>query len=175
MKAKLQNCPNCHQLIDVGLAVGMSGWSRRLPRTFGVRCPNCKKVVAASQRSNWPLWTVLFLGFGLVLVGQINGHLSKPVAVLLQVILAAVVLLWRYPPVILMRPPAGVALLEATPSSREYEYLEGRSVRAAEFRPDAQTVESQSADWVCTNCRQSNPASFDVCWKCNHPKRPNGG
>lgn len=175
MKANLQNCPNCHQLIDVGRAVGMSGWSRLMPRTLGVRCPKCKKVVAASQRSSWRFWVLFLLGFGLVLVGQINGHLSKPVAVLFQVILAVVALLRRHPPVILRQPPAGVSLLEATPSTREYEYLEGRGARAEEFRPDSQSVESESADWACANCRQPNPASFDVCWKCNHPKRLNGG
>lgn len=175
MKANLQNCPNCHQLIDVGLAVSMSGWTRLMRQTYGVRCPKCKKVVAASQRSNWPLWFVLFLGFGLVLVGQMGGQLSKPIALFFVVILGVVVLLWRHPPVMLSRPPTGVALLEATPSTREYEYLEGRGARTAEFRPDAPTVESESDDWACTNCRQSNPASFDVCWKCNHPKRMNGG
>ncbi len=25
------------------------------------------------------------------------------------------------------------------------------------------------ADWSCPACRESNPAAFDICWKCGHP------
>lgn len=25
------------------------------------------------------------------------------------------------------------------------------------------------ADWTCPDCREPNPAAFDVCWKCGRP------
>jgi putative signal transducing protein len=26
------------------------------------------------------------------------------------------------------------------------------------------------ADWLCASCKESNPASFEVCWKCQAAK-----
>ena len=26
--------------------------------------------------------------------------------------------------------------------------------------------ESNAAPWVCSNCREENPQSFDLCWNC---------
>lgn len=175
MKSNVQRCPNCQQPIDVDRAAGMSGWSRVAPVAFGIRCPKCKKILAASQRSDWFRWVVLFLGFGFVSVGRIGGHLSEPVALLLVAVLGLLVLRWRHPAIRLSQPPAGVALREVTPSEREYAYLEGRDDRASEFRPAIPTAETDSADCTCINCRQPNPASFEACWKCNHPKRTHGG
>lgn len=25
-------------------------------------------------------------------------------------------------------------------------------------------------DWTCSSCKESNPASFDLCWNCQAPK-----
>lgn len=175
MKSNLHKCPNCHRPIDIDRAAAMSGWSRFAPVTFGVRCPKCKKILAASQRSDWFRWVVLFLGFGLVFAGQLGGQLQKPVALLVVAALGILVIWWRPPTITLRQPPAGIALREITPSAREYAYLEGRDDRASEFRPDMTTAETGSADWTCANCRQPNPGSFDYCWKCNHPKRLAGG
>ncbi|MFO1483586.1 MAG: DUF2007 domain-containing protein [Verrucomicrobiaceae bacterium] len=25
-------------------------------------------------------------------------------------------------------------------------------------------------DWVCSSCKESNPASFELCWNCQAPK-----
>ena len=29
-----------------------------------------------------------------------------------------------------------------------------------------------AAPWVCGNCREENPASFEVCWSCGADKPP---
>ena len=30
--------------------------------------------------------------------------------------------------------------------------------------------ESNAKPWVCANCREENPQSFDICWNCAHEK-----
>lgn len=30
--------------------------------------------------------------------------------------------------------------------------------------------DTQAADWVCDGCNESNDASFDFCWQCQHAK-----
>jgi hypothetical protein len=30
-------------------------------------------------------------------------------------------------------------------------------------------------DWLCENCGESNAASFDICWNCQHDVDPDAG
>jgi hypothetical protein len=30
--------------------------------------------------------------------------------------------------------------------------------------------EKQAPDWICPECKESVPGSFDSCWKCQTPK-----
>jgi hypothetical protein len=34
------------------------------------------------------------------------------------------------------------------------------------------TIDSKAhaAPWICANCSEENPQSFDVCWSCGHEK-----
>jgi hypothetical protein len=27
-------------------------------------------------------------------------------------------------------------------------------------------------EWICEKCRENNPGSFELCWKCGHPANP---
>ena len=65
-------------------------------------------------------------------------------------------------------PPPGVVLREVHPSAKDYAYLEGKNGGEHELRFDTAVPEDSRPEWICSNCDQSNPASFDVCWKCNH-------
>lgn len=31
------------------------------------------------------------------------------------------------------------------------------------------TQDSQRADWFCRQCKESNAASFEICWNCQTP------
>jgi hypothetical protein len=76
---------------------------------------------------------------------------------------------WRLRSLIeLSLPPPGVQLRELLPSAREYAYLEGKDGRDNVFLPDPTATEGQLPEWTCPNCKQPNPGSFDLCWKCQH-------
>ncbi len=166
-------CPNCHQEIDLALALRVSGWSKLAPSNCGVRCPNCKRVLAVRQRAGFAVfWVVPAVVFAILLVGQHSGHLSRNSVACIGAALAIFAFLmgqWRVRSLIeICLPPAGVELREVRPSSREYAYLEGKDGRdqAFQFGPDSNA--DQRPEWICPNCNQANPGLFDLCWKCNH-------
>jgi len=41
---------------------------------------------------------------------------------------------------------------------------------SALLRPHQTEGISSSEEWLCTACKESNPASFEVCWKCQAVK-----
>ena len=171
-------CPNCRQRIDLDSAVGLSGWSKLAPPNYGIRCPNCKLVLAARQLPGLAVfWFVLLLWLALMFVGQETGRLSRTGFGLMALCLAGLALLirrWRLRSIELSVPPSGVKLGEVMPSAREYAYREGKDDRDKVFRPDLAVTEDQLPEWVCPNCKQRNPESFDVCWKCNHGRTKDG-
>ena len=76
---------------------------------------------------------------------------------------------WRFRSLIeLGLPPPGVELREVLPSAKEYAYFEGKDGRDKAFSFDLATTEDPGPEWICSNCKQPNPTSFDLCWKCNH-------
>jgi hypothetical protein len=168
-----RTCPNCNQQIDIELALRLSGWSRFAPPNCGVRCPKCKKVLAACQRAGMAVyWCVFSIVVALGLLGIATGHLTRPVMLLAAAVLGVFSVLmqrWRLKSLIeLDLPPPGVELREVQPSAKEYEYLDGRGARDKVFRFNQASFEVTGPEWNCSNCKRSNPASFDVCWKCNH-------
>ncbi len=38
------------------------------------------------------------------------------------------------------------------------------------LRPHVSPPSLSSEEWVCSFCKESNPASFDLCWKCQTAK-----
>ncbi len=32
-----------------------------------------------------------------------------------------------------------------------------------------QTEQANGPDWLCKQCRESNPANFELCWQCSTP------
>lgn len=173
-----RTCPNCRQRIDLDLALGLSGWSKLAPLNCGIRCPNCKVILAARQRPGIAVfWAALGVVLTLMLVGQETGRLSRTGVGLIGLCLLVFALFvrrWRLRSIVLSVPPPGVKLREVTPSAREYAYIEGKDGRDKVFVPDPTTTEDQLPEWTCANCKQLNPASFDVCWKCNHGRPKNG-
>jgi hypothetical protein len=168
-----RTCPNCHQRIDLDSALGVSGWSKLAPSNCGVRCPNCKKVLAARQRRGFAVfWAVLAVVTAIVMLGRATGRLSVISVALIELGLLVFVWFmrrWRVRSLIeLSLPPPGVELREVRPSSKEYAYLEGKDGRDQAFRFDPAAKADQRPEWICGNCKQPNPASFDLCWKCNH-------
>lgn len=176
-----RNCPNCRQRIDLELALGLSGWSKIAPAKYGIRCPNCKVVLAARQRPGVAIfWALLVVLLALMFVGQETGGMPRIVVWLFGLCLVIVVVFmrrWRLRSIELSVPPRGLKLREVTPSEREYAYREGKDGRNRPFvaDPDPGITTAKLPEWTCLNCKQRNPAEFDVCWKCNHgrPKTPN--
>ena len=41
---------------------------------------------------------------------------------------------------------------------------------SALLQPHQSAEVSSSAEWLCPACKESNPASFEVCWKCQAAK-----
>jgi hypothetical protein len=173
-----RTCPNCRQRIDLDLAVRFSGWSKLAPPNFGIRCPNCKVVLAARQRPGLAVfWVVFGIVLTVMLLGQQTGRWTRTSLGLLGLclfVLALSIRWWRLRSIELSVPPAGLKLGEVTPSTREYAYLENKDDREKVFMPDPNTTENQPSEWTCLNCNQPNPASFGVCWKCNHGRPRNG-
>jgi hypothetical protein len=172
-KRNWRTCPTCQQRIDVDFALSVSGWSKLAPSNCGVRCPNCKKVLAARQRGGFAFfWAVLAVAGSIMLLGQTTGRLSRTSVALIGLALlvfAWFMRRWRVRSLIeLSLPPPGVELREVRPSLKEYAYLEGKEERNKAFRFDLVSKEDGRPDWICANCKQLNPASFDLCWKCNH-------
>ena len=168
-----RTCPNCRQSIDLNSALGLSAWSKWAPRNCGIRCPNCKVILAARQRPGFAVfWVVLAVVFAVILLGQRAGRLSRTGVGFLEmglVVLALVARWWKVRSLIqLSLPPRGVELREVMPSKREYAYLEGKDRRDRTFQPDPSAGEDRGPEWTCPNCNQPNPAFFDLCWNCNH-------
>ena len=168
-----RTCPNCNQDIDIQLALRLSGWSKLAPPRFGIRCPNCKEILAARQRRGFAaFWIVFAVVFAVQMLGIWTGHLARAGILLTTLglgVFAVFMQRWRLKSLIeLSLPPPDVELREVLPSAREYAYLEGKSGRTKPFQFDPSTTEDPGPEWICSNCKQPNPASFDLCWKCNH-------
>lgn len=41
---------------------------------------------------------------------------------------------------------------------------------SALLRPHQEGGASSAEEWVCTVCKESNPVSFEVCWRCQTAK-----
>ncbi|MDB6006415.1 MAG: hypothetical protein JWR15_3402 [Prosthecobacter sp.] len=41
---------------------------------------------------------------------------------------------------------------------------------SALLRPHQSSAGSSSEEWLCPSCKESNPVSFEVCWKCQAVK-----
>jgi hypothetical protein len=171
-----RTCPNCQQQIDIELALRLSSWSKLAPSNCGVRCPTCKMVLAAHQRTGFAaFWVTYTIVFAFVFVGVMTNQLTR-ISVLPIVagmgVFALLMNRWKLRSLIeLTVPPPGVVLREVHPSARDYAYLEGKNRREQEIRLDTAVTEDTRPEWICSNCEQSNPASFDLCWKCNHRPR----
>ncbi len=168
-------CPNCQRQFDIGLAVSRSSWSSLAPSSCGVRCPTCKMVLAAHQRRGFAaFWIVFAVVFAMEMLCIVTGHLARAGMLLTTLglgVFAVFMQRWRLKSLIeLSLPPPGVELREVLPSAREYAYLEGKSGRTKAWQFDPATTEEPGPEWICSNCWQPNPASFDLCWKCNHQR-----
>jgi hypothetical protein len=168
-----RTCPNCNQQIDIGSAVGLSGWSKFASPNYGIRCPNCKKILAAGQQGGFAaFWIVFSVVFALEIIGIATGHLTRAGMLLATLGLGVFQVFmqrWRLKSLIeLSLPPPGVELREVVPTARTYAYLEGKRGRTKAFQFDPATTEDPGPEWICSNCKQPNPASFEFCWKCNH-------
>ena len=38
------------------------------------------------------------------------------------------------------------------------------------LRPYSSGTPSSSEEWLCSSCKESNPASFELCWNCQAAK-----
>jgi hypothetical protein len=168
-----RTCPNCQQQIDIELALRLSSWSSLAPSNYGIRCPTCKMVLAAHQRADSAaFWVVFVIVFAFVFLGIKTNHLTRigvlPIVVGMG-IFALLMNRWKLRALIeLSVPPPGVVLREVHPSANDYAHLEGKNGREQELRLDTAVTEDSRPEWICSNCEQSNPASFELCWKCNH-------
>jgi hypothetical protein len=168
-----RTCPNCHQQFDIESALHLSEWSTLAPSNCGVRCPTCKLVLAAHQRRGFAVfWAAFAIVFAFVFVGIKTHQLTRITVVPIVVgmgIFAFFMNRWKLRSLIeLSVPPRGVVLREVHPSAKDYAYLEGKNGREQELRIEKSVTEDSRPEWICSHCEQSNPASFYVCWKCDH-------
>ena len=42
--------------------------------------------------------------------------------------------------------------------------------QATELVSDVQNKEVSGPDWLCLECKESNPVNFEVCWQCESAK-----
>ena len=130
-------------------------------------------VLAAHQRKGFAaFWVVFAVVFTFVFIGRKTNQLPRisllPIVVGM-LIFALLMHRWKLRSLIeLTVPPPGLVLREVHPSARDYAYLEGKSGREQALRLNTALTEQSGPEWICSNCEQSNPTSFDLCWKCNH-------
>ena len=46
-------------------------------------------------------------------------------------------------------------------------------IEAKQLLDDVTATQSQQptgSDWLCLQCRETNPANFELCWQCNNPQ-----
>ena len=60
------------------------------------------------------------------------------------------------------RPPAEVWV------THDHEYEDARRIVVDAL--STIDMESDATPWVCPNCREENPQSFDMCWNCQREK-----
>lgn len=56
------------------------------------------------------------------------------------------------------RPPAEVWI------TRDADYERAREIVVSTLA--TLTSKSDAPPWICSNCREENPSSFEVCWNC---------
>lgn len=44
------------------------------------------------------------------------------------------------------------------------------SNQATELVCEVQNKETNGPDWLCQQCKESNPVNFDICWHCESAK-----
>jgi len=42
--------------------------------------------------------------------------------------------------------------------------------QAQEIVSTMQHKDTEGPDWLCQQCKESNPINFEVCWQCNNSK-----
>lgn len=45
------------------------------------------------------------------------------------------------------------------------------AAQALELLKEIRKPLAQGEDWVCANCQERNPVTFEVCWQCNTANR----
>jgi putative signal transducing protein len=60
------------------------------------------------------------------------------------------------------RPPAEVWV------TRDQDYDDARRIVVDALA--TMDSDSDAEPWVCANCREENPQSFDICWNCAREK-----
>ncbi|RPI64366.1 MAG: DUF2007 domain-containing protein [Lysobacterales bacterium] len=60
------------------------------------------------------------------------------------------------------RPPAEVWV------AHDRDYEDARRIVAATI--STLDTKSDAKPWICSSCREENPESFEMCWKCGHDK-----
>ena len=47
------------------------------------------------------------------------------------------------------------------------------SAKAATILAKDLSSNDQQSAWICVECGEENDGSFEICWNCQHEKRPN--
>jgi hypothetical protein len=150
---------------------------------LGLLCPSCGYILAGLPRHRCPECGREFAMDDLVPPGDFppvvcNGrfvHLTREIRELLRRL--------RIPFVQTGGGPLEVLYgLDPTPSQQTlgvpreswFEVVHWLR-RLQEGEPLPADTHSTRPDWRCPACREKNPGTFDICWKCAHGRAPETG
>lgn len=169
------HCPNCESLLplsdvrrEVFRITGLFG------KKFGIRCTVCRSVLKVKALRPWALIVSMdaFVMLGLAWIGTLRpkpipDEQLAPALILLFGIGALVV--WRWiPRFAQVRPlePGEQLTIEAELSILDDMSDEDKSEIADRAEWAESVKDASRVPWRCESCGEENPATFDICWKC---------
>ena len=176
------HCPTCRAPISLAaLRKRMSGALLLSLPSPGIRCDTCgAKLKLICYRSSLAVLGALILMFAILLRVGVPPH--RPLTILQFVACAPLFLAYRYSQLLAQVQPTspGESLnYSADPLENLEDRTELKRKRASEEAlEEADRLRSiadpQRIPWTCPTCTSDNPATFDMCWKCN-ASRPGSG
>ena len=180
---EIPRCPNCgHEVraADLRREYGR----RRVPfdgTQWGIRCPTCRFVSKIHRaRAYFATACGCAIAAPLAIWGQgpVAAGLGEPgqIAVVAACYGLALVIHFRWaPPFIQLQAPEPGELLRPSRSTEE------EIADDPQYRKDCEAADEQNRwietmndparqPWKCASCGEENPATFEICWKCQKPK-----
>ena len=176
-------CPNCGQRVNAADLRRLFGRRRGLwdDREWGIACPGCHAVLKVRKWRPYAVGLFLYLALvigGIAVMANYASVVGKDAGKLLMFVLIAggYAAYARWVPLLSqLRLPGPDEQITADKS------FEQMAAEDPQYQQDIQ--EAQERDrwveeannpsrkpWRCASCGEDNPATFDICWKCQQAK-----